>query len=261
MHISAMLTSLPLDFAAAVAVAAEMGFTHVDVVALEQRPEADLHALADSGLLVSCAALGRGLPPGCSLDAPGLSERKQAVEIVKRHLSDAARLGATHAYVIPGLDDSSRGLARLADSCSVLADFADSRMMRLCIEHFPRKALPSVARTLAWLDENRLDNLQLLLDVGHCLISEEEPAQAAAAAGSRLGYVHFDDNDSVEDLHWPLLSGRLTRDMIDAVAAVLQLGRYDSGLALELNAKNADPIGDLRRGKAILEQAGKQRLE
>src|SRR4029077_3502798 len=69
MHVALALTSLPLDFAAAVRQAAELGFAHADVVALEQRPLQDLDVLADSGLVVSCATLGRGLPPGYALDA------------------------------------------------------------------------------------------------------------------------------------------------------------------------------------------------
>ena len=48
-------------------------------------------------------------------------------------------------------------------------------------------------------------------------------------AGPRLGYVHFDDNDGVGDLHWPLLTGRLTGDMLEAMLAVLDLGNYAAG--------------------------------
>jgi sugar phosphate isomerase/epimerase len=112
-----------------------------------------------------------------------------------------------------------------------------------------------VEATLKWLDRERLDEVRLLLDVGHCLISEEDPTQAAVRAGPWLGYVHWNDNDSVEDLHWPLLTGRLTADMVDALAAVLGLGGYDGGMALELNPNNADPIKALAEGRAILKRA------
>jgi sugar phosphate isomerase/epimerase len=111
------------------------------------------------------------------------------------------------------------------------------------------------AATLDWLERHQLDRTALLMDVGHCLISEEDPAQAAVLAGRRLGYVHFDDNDSVGDLHWPLLTGRLTLDMVDALIAILKLSNYQGGLALELNARNADPVKALADGKAILEKA------
>ncbi len=261
MFLSALLTSVPGEFETALGQVAELGFSQVDIVALENRSVSHREALADSGLLVSCAALGRNLPEGCTLDAANYSARKQAVEIVKQHLIDAAQLGATHGFLIPGMDDSEDGLLRYADSVALLADFARSRMIQLCIEHFPRKALPTVSQTLEWLEDHQLDQAQLLLDTGHCLISEEDPARAATEAGSRLGYVHFDDNDSVDDLHWPLLTGRLTQDMIDSLLAVLLIGKYQSGLCLELNPQNENPLADLRKGKEILERAMRQRVD
>ncbi len=42
MHVAAMLTSLPLDFAPAAHAAAGLGFRHVDVAACVERPPADL---------------------------------------------------------------------------------------------------------------------------------------------------------------------------------------------------------------------------
>src|SRR5262249_62270181 len=95
-------------------------------------------------------------------------------------------------------------------------------------------------------------NLLPLLDVGHGLISAEARSQAVVEAGDLLGYVHLDDNDSVGDLHWPLLTGRLTSDTLEAVLMVLQLGNFDGGVALELNPKNADPVGALREGMRLV---------
>ena len=45
--LAAFLTSLPLDFAEAVSETTRLGFTHIDVVALVDRPTAHLEALAD----------------------------------------------------------------------------------------------------------------------------------------------------------------------------------------------------------------------
>ena len=252
MYLAAMLTSLPLDFEPAVRQVRDLGFTHVDVVGLAERPVSHLDALADTGLLVSCAAVGRGLPDGVTLDAADVGVRRQAVEHARAQIADAARLGATHCYVVPGHDASPVGLRQFADACAVLADFAAGRMVRLCVEHVPGRALPTVAAALEWLARVDHTNLFLLLDVGHCLISEEDPSQAVVQAGDRLGYVHLDDNDSVSDLHWPLLTGRLTGDTLEAFLLVLQLGGYDGGVALELNPKNADPVAALREGRRLV---------
>jgi len=254
LQVSAFLTSLPLDFLPAVREIAELGFMHVDVVGLAERPEEHLEILADSGLLVSCAAVGRDLQSGQSLDAVALAARRGAAELVQRQITDAARLGATCCYLVPGLDGSSAARSRFADACRLLADFAGQRQMRLCVEHCPGRALPSVAVTLDWLDETAHPNLMLLIDVGHCLISREEPASAIQQAGARLGYVHLDDNDGVGDLHWPLLNGRLTEEMLRAALTALHAVGYAGALALEFNAQNAEPVAALREGKLLVER-------
>jgi sugar phosphate isomerase/epimerase len=249
-----LLSSFPLDFQPALSQAAALGFTHVDVVALADRPVADLDALAESGLLVACAALGRNLPDGQSLDAVSVEERKGALEQIKLHIADAGHLGARHAYLVPGMDGSADGLARFTEACSLLADYAAARKVRLLVEHIPGRALPTVAATLHWLEQTDHNNLYLLVDVGHCVISGDDAAEAVRAASDRLGYIHFDDNDGARDLHWPLLHGRLTRDRLKAVITALRAIRYDGALSLELSAGNPDPLGGLREGKRLLEE-------
>ena len=252
--ISVLLTSLPLDFEAAARQVAALGFTHVDVVGLAERPSAHSDVLADCGLIVSCAAIGRGLPDGHTLDAASIEQRRAAVEVVQRQIADAARLGATYCYLVPGLDSSAEAVRRFADSCRHLAEFAAGRMVRLCVEHVPGRALARAETVLAWLNELGHGNLFLLLDIGHCLMTAEDAAEIVRQAGARLGYVHCDDNDGVGDLHWPLLTGRLTRDGLHSLGAALRSVEYRGPLSLELNASNADPIAALREGKAQLEQ-------
>jgi sugar phosphate isomerase/epimerase len=252
--VSVLLTSLPLDFEPALRQTAALGFPYVDVVALADRPDAHREALADSGLLIGCASVGRGLPPEQTLAAPLLEDRRAAVEAMKRHIADAASLGATHCYVVPGADGSRAGLERFADACGLLAEYAAGRMVRLCVEHMPGRALATAAETLAWLDGVGHPNLALLLDVGHCLISGEDPATVVEQAGERLGYVHFDDNDGAGDLHWPLLTGRLTEEALRRVLAALRGVGYRGPLTLELNARNADPVQALASGKQLLQR-------
>jgi sugar phosphate isomerase/epimerase len=254
MNLSAMLTSLPGEFEQTLLQVRDLGFAYADVVALSERPRQHLEALADSGLLVWCAAVGRGLPEGHTLDAADLTMRRAALEQLRRQVDDAALLGAATCYVVPGHDGSRDGLGRFTDACRALADHAAGRMVQLCVEHVPGRALPTVDAALRWLEAAGHDNLRLLLDVGHCLITDEDPAQAVVRAGTRLGYVHLDDNDSVADLHWPLLTGRLTADMLEATLTVLRLGGYPGGMALELNPANPEPIRALKEGKQIVER-------
>jgi sugar phosphate isomerase/epimerase len=259
MHLSALLTSLPLPFEEAVAAMAELGFTHVDVVALVERPAAHLEALAKSGLIVSCASIGRDLPEGQTLDAADVANRRAAVEVMERQIADAARLGATHGYIVSGQDGSRDGLLRFGEACALLADYARERQVRLCLEPIPGRALPSAAAMLDFLAGTGHDNLALLLDVGHCLISREEPAEVVRRAGRQLGYVHVDDNNGKDDVHWPLLSGVLKEEQLsDCLAALRQQG-YQGALSLELNAQNPNPDDALRNGSALLEKLLQER--
>jgi sugar phosphate isomerase/epimerase len=172
---------------------------------------------------------------------------------MKRQVADAARLGATQCYVVPGMNAKEAGLARFTDGCLKLGEYARQRMVRLCVEHFPGRALSRAGDVLDWLEQAGQPSLALLLDVGHCLISREDPVQIIQRAGSKLGYVHFDDNDGVGDHHWPLLTGQLTADKLQAIGTALQNVAYDGVLTLELNPLNPDPVDALRRGKTVLE--------
>ena len=254
MHLSALLTSLPLAFEEAVAEMTELGFTHVDVVALAERPAAHLEALAKSGLIVSCASIGRDLPEGQTLDAADVASRRSAVELMQRHIADAARLGATHAYLVSGLDNSRDGLLRFGEACVMLAEYAQQRQVRLCLEPIPGRALPSAAAMLDFLGGIDHENLALLLDVGHCLISKEEPADVVRRAGPKLGYVHVDDNNGQDDVHWPLLSGVLKEEQLRECLGALRQQGHQGALSLELNPKNPNPVTALREGKSLLEK-------
>jgi sugar phosphate isomerase/epimerase len=254
MYPTMLLSSLPQPFEEAVRTAAALGFTHVDVVGMAVRPEAHREVLADSGLLVSCGAVARNLPDGQTLDTVDMAARRAAVETTQAQIADAAQLGATHCYLVPGLDASPEAVQRFTDACGVLADFAADRKVRLCVEHIPGRALSKAAEVLAWLEKTNYPNLALLLDVGHCLITDEDAAAVATRASSRLGYVHFDDNDGVADRHWPLLSGRLTETALQGVSTALRQIGYSGALCLELSPDNPTPEEALRQGKALLER-------
>jgi D-psicose/D-tagatose/L-ribulose 3-epimerase len=251
---AAFATSLPGNFAAVIGQIASLEFTHVDLVAEVDRPMEQLEALADSGLLVSCLALGRHLPAGSSLDAADVALRRDTLTMLQRQVGDAARLGAATVYLVPGTDTSETALSCFAEGCALLADYAAARSLRLCVEHVPGRALATAAATLDWLERVGHPHLGLLLDVGHCLISGEGAAAIVRQAGQRLGYVHLDDNDAVGDLHWPLLTGRLTKSQLADTFAALQAIRYQGALSLVLNPMSCDPIEALRAGKRIVER-------
>lgn len=252
--LSAFATSLPGDFAAVLGQIAALGFSHVDLVAEVDRPAEQREEIADSGLLVSCLSLGRQLPSGHGLNALDVGARRAALALLQRQVVDAAQLGATTAYLVPGFDSSATTMTCFAEGCVFLADYAAARKVRLCIEHVPGRTLPSAAATLGWLQQVGHPHLGLLLDVGHCLISGEDAADIVQRAGQRLGSVHLDDNDGIGDLHWPLLTGRLTQQQLADVLTALRAIKYQGALALELNPTRPDPAEALRESKRIVQQ-------
>lgn len=251
-NLSVLITSLPFPAAEALGEIARQGFAHVDLIGKAERSDEERSALADSGLIVDCVALGRDLPAHCALDAADLPSRQRAVEAVERQIAEASQVGARVAYLVPCKTASS--LPAFADACKALATYARRRMISLCIEHFPGSALPTATGTLDWLRTNALDELNLLLDSGHCLISKEDPVQVIADAGGRLGYVQLDDNDGVGDLHWSLLTGALSEAMLKALLRELKKTGYPNGVALELNGNLAEPVRNLTDSKRIVER-------
>src|SRR4051794_30962285 len=81
------------NLSAAVCASVAGGFTRVELPALAGRPAEHLEALADSGVVVACADLGVGLA------AEGLPTRRARLEQLRLQVADAARLGATVAFV------------------------------------------------------------------------------------------------------------------------------------------------------------------
>src|SRR5262245_60385630 len=115
MQRAVILPDVP-DLAAALAHAVASGCTHVEIEALPDRPAEHLNALADSGLFVACARLGRGL------GREDVDSRRLALDRQKRLIADAARLGATVALMTP-----SDHAANFVEGCALLATFAAGR--------------------------------------------------------------------------------------------------------------------------------------
>ena len=251
MDLSVLISSLPTTFTISLQELGRQSFRRVDLIGAAQRSDADREALADSGLIVDCVALGRNLPEGSALDASDVAKRRIAVTEVQRQIVDAAQLGARVAYVVPGKEANS--LPAFTDACRVLAAYARGRMMQLCVEHFPGSALPTATGTLDWLHANDLEQLNLLLDLGHCLISHEDPCGVVDQAGDRLGYVQLDDNDGINDVHWSLLSGVLTEAVLHDFLRRLHDTKYRAGVALELNAKLDEPLRNVVESKRIVD--------
>ena len=251
--VAALTSSLPADLPEAISQIAELGFEMIDVPPAAAEGDAR-ERLQTCGLPVSCVALERGQPSGLDLAAEDDEARARAVGYYRRTIEQTAMLDCGLAYLTPPTRTDDQTRRCWTDSILLLADHAEVNRVQLCIEHFPVRLLPTAAITLEFIRQLGHASLSLLLDVGHCLISNEEAATVIVDAADSLGYVHFDDNDGREDLHWALLDGKLTEDQIRRAIEALRQTGYDAAVCLELNSNLDQPIENLRRGKTILEE-------
>ena len=230
----------------------DVGLRSIDVRPFAFAGDPGLGSLRDAGIEVSCLAASVALPDGVALDRADAAIAAAAIEHVTRGFDHAVQLGASSAYLVPGLDAGAAALGRFARALGGLSERASERGLRLCLEHLPSRALPTAAGTLQLVRDIDHPNLYLLLDIGHLLITGEDPTGVIESAGDRLGYVHLDDNDAVSDLHLGLLDGVLSPAYLDDVFAALARVGYDSPLSLELSADLPDPLDAIRRSRRIV---------
>ena len=233
-----------------------LGFRRIDI-----RPgftvEGDARTLQETyALSVSSVAASYGLPEDAALEASDADARRKGVAHIESVVKQCAALGGKVVYLVPGKDDNPATLSRYARSLEQAAEEAAAHGVRLCIEHFPGTALPTASATLEFINAIDHPNLGLLFDIGHVQLTREDPAEVIRAAGSRLHYVHLDDNDGHGDLHWALLDGVLTTETLrDTFSALQEIG-YTGAVSLELNPSLDDPYDALERSRQIALQCG-----
>ncbi|MGB5048362.1 MAG: TIM barrel protein, partial [Caldilineaceae bacterium] len=115
----------------------DLGFGSIDIQPA-MLATAESRGLAQRlGLSVSCVGASFGLPDGATLDSPDASARAAALAHMEKSLAHAATLGATAAYIIPGMDGSKEALQHYGDSVAATAEIAQQHGLTLGIEHFP----------------------------------------------------------------------------------------------------------------------------
>ena len=227
---------------------ARTGLRHIDHRPFDFRSGESRRLITELELTPECMATGFGMPEGAALDAAEAGARSAAIEHTRQAIEYAHETGIRRAYLLPGEVGDAAALNRYGKSVAGLADAAAGYGIKLCIEHFPGKALPTVRETLDYIAKLGHDNLYLLFDIGHAQISKEDPAEAVAKAGDRLGYFHLDDNDGVSDLHWALCDGVLTENVLRNTLTTLDRIGYDGPVSLEMNPGLPDPLAAIEKG-------------
>jgi len=236
LHVAFCLWGLPDDPAVATEFAAAAGFQSVDV-----RPGYSRLSETERTLPITCMAVAHLMPDGALLDATSEPARQIAVDHVLAGIREAQGLGIPDVYLAPPATPDAPAIAAYRESALTLADEARRAGIRLGIEHFPGRGLPTVRATLDFITVCGHDNLYLLLDVGHNQIAGESVAESMQAAGDRLQYVHVNDNDAQSDLHLGLLEGVQDEIWVSAALRAVVESPYDGPVSVEVNMALDDP--------------------
>jgi hypothetical protein len=156
---------------------AARGVRHVALDALADRPAEHLDALADCGLFVACARL-RG-----DLTLPAVSDRRAELARLRLQVADAARLGATLAWLTAEGPGSAEASASFREGVALLAAHAAGRMVRLAVRPWPDLADVGEAGEASDLDGLRRAGPRLWL--------VEAPEEGLSAAADVLAGVGF----------------------------------------------------------------------
>ncbi|MHB9109571.1 MAG: sugar phosphate isomerase/epimerase family protein [Armatimonadota bacterium] len=236
------------------------------------------------------AKWGRG-----SLAAPDAQTRRAGIDEVKKVMDWAAELGCPYVDVWPGQDgfdypfqaDYPEAWKWLREGLVECA--AHNKQVRVLVEYKPREPrnrcfVDSAAKVLLLLQG--LDDIGVLLDVGHSLQGAENVAEAAAllATYGKLDYLHLNDNygdwdndlmvGAVHLVHYLELvywlkrvnySGWLTLDIFpyreDGIQAAIQCREWMEGFFAAVDRMGMDAIGqaireaDATKSTALVRQA------
>jgi sugar phosphate isomerase/epimerase len=174
--LAAVLPAEPDHFVASLNRAVALGFTHVEVTALTDRPAIHLDALADAGAMVASATLLG------DLTVAAIQQRRDTLRHMERQIADAARLGATCAVLTRGTGHE----LYFTEGCARLAAYAAQRMVRLAVRLTSGTCLSNVPAALSWLKSLEQANVGLALSI------EGEPSEVHHA-GNRLFHVYLRD--------------------------------------------------------------------
>ena len=230
----------------------DLGFSTFDIRPSFLRSEEADASRKKLGLNLCCIALSHEQPKGAKIDTDNTDAVELAIDHMKDGLDHAARRGLKWAYLVPEPPVDDRSVERYIGPYKIVADYGQALGIRICIEHFPGTTFPTVSSTLNFIGDMEHENLYLLFDIGHAQMSNENTKEALASAGSRLEYVHLDDNDGLSDLHLGLTDGVQTETSLNDLFQVLTEIDYDGPVSLEMNGNLPNPLESIDRSQQLV---------
>lgn len=224
----------------------------LDPFDLDRRTVGDVRQrLDDAGLAVAIETGARFVLDPRRKHRPTLledasHERERRVDFLRRSIDLASDLGADVVSVWAGavpegasgtLDDAAEHpLAdRLAEGMEAVLGHARGAGVRVGFEPEPGMFVERPSGFAALVERMGAQgaDLGLTLDVGHCVVTGDEPVSGVIAAyADRLVHVHLDDCPRGRHVHLPFGEGDL--DLSDALHGLIAQG-FDGMAAVELS--------------------------
>lgn len=181
-------------------------------------------------------------------------ERREVVSDLQRAMDFAAELGCYRVTTCPlneGADvpfEVDYGQMYDAAAETLGAACAHNPEVRVCLEYKisdprARVLFGTAAETASFCQWADIDNLGATFDIGHALLAQETPAQAAVllAMTKRLFYVHLNDNDGRWD--WDMIPGTYHLwEFVELFYTLRKLGYDDDWYAFDVFAKEVDQV-------------------
>jgi len=233
-------------------------------------------ALTSAGL--EAGAVGMRYPSEFRLGAfsnPDPALRRKAVELTIAGGRAAKELGARELVVWSAYDGYDYSLqadypAAWSHTVEAFRDVCDALPeLRVSLEHKPTDEntrfyiVNSAGAAKLLVQEVSRPNMGITLDVGHCLMAGENPAQSAALIGDKLFGIHLNDGHSRLGAEDGLMLGTVHSAMAVELMYWLQRIQYRGHLYMDTFPHNEDPVREcefnIRRAKALWARAERLR--
>ena len=204
-------------------------------------------------------------PKGVSSDDP--AEKKQSIELFKRCVDVAAKLGAklidsVSAYPfnieVPRITDRphmqvfqvdypagldwKKNWEIYVDSVRQCADLVQAAGMRYSMEPHPFRYMANTASMLRLIEHVKSPVLGINFDPSHLFPVGEIPHAVIYQLRDRLFHCHFSDNDGSTNVHWRPGKGKIDWT---AVLRALRDVKFDGVISIEL-----EDVPGVSRGRA-----------
>lgn len=235
----------------------EAGFQGVEILAYPQELTQNgikdamslLRRLDLEVIMIACGPPIASSQGELCLESSNETIRNNTIRYVKRCVDWAHQFQTDKVYVITPTEkskitDTARSLKLLRDSLKTCCDYARSVGVKICIEHAPGKLVGELAHLNQLMKEFEIENLGVLVDMGHLNITKENTPDIIMNTDKIL-HVHIDNNDGKNDLHMPLGMGTMQRSDIADFLKTLKRKKYEGYYSIEfLNLQ--DPLRTLK---------------